>query len=117
MSRRRHPQYPDKPIRLNYADEEERQEVAEILSELPEDHPARFAWEKDDRTTVDLTHILHDRRDLVERLSAAQMAGRARAPKGHGSPLRGGLNVDLLKEPEPPKRPFACPTCGGQEYA
>jgi hypothetical protein len=54
-------------INLSGRDEQANGEVAEILAELPADHPARlaFAMGKD---TIALTHLLADRKDLNARL-------------------------------------------------
>jgi hypothetical protein len=81
---RRHP--------ADYRDELEHAEVAKILSELPDDHIAIYAYYTGARGAADsigLGHLLADRMDLVERLAAAynKASGRgwARSP-GHSFP-------------------------------
>ena len=64
---RRHP--------ADYRDEIEHAAIAEILAELPENHPARVAHYSGTREASDsiqLSHLLADRMDLVERLVAAR---------------------------------------------
>ena len=63
---RRHPS--------DYRDEIEHAEVAQVLAELPEDHPAKIAYYSGAREAADslsLSHLLTDRMDLVKRLTAA----------------------------------------------
>lgn len=55
-------------------DNQERVEVAEILSELPSDHPARMAL-ADGARTVEVARLLNDQPDLLERLKRAFLAG------------------------------------------
>jgi hypothetical protein len=66
---RRHP--------ADYRDDIEHAEVAAVLSELPEDHPARIAHYSGAREASDsiqLTHLVKERPDLVQRLTKGYLA-------------------------------------------
>lgn len=83
------PLAPERRHPADYRDEVEHAEVVRILSELPEDHIALYAYYTGAREAADslsMTHLLEDRIDLVERLASAYAAtgGRinARSP-GH----------------------------------
>ena len=70
---RRHP--------ADYRDEIEYAEIAAILAELPENHPARAAYYVGAREASDslsLSHFVADRADLVQRLVAAYTSACAR---------------------------------------
>ena len=70
---RRHP--------ADYRDEMEHEEVAAILSELPDDHIAIYAYFTAASCALDslsMTHLLVDRMDLVDRLIDAFTAASAR---------------------------------------
>lgn len=75
------PLQPEKRHPVDYRDELEHAEVAAVLAELPEDHPARAAYYSGARTAADsigLGHLLTERMDLVERLTDAYMAHQRR---------------------------------------
>src|SRR3954465_8368013 len=62
---RRHPS--------DYRDDDEHAEIARILSELPDRHPARVAYTSgswDGANTLSLSRLVASRMDLVERLIA-----------------------------------------------
>jgi DNA-directed RNA polymerase subunit M/transcription elongation factor TFIIS len=126
VARRRHNQLPAKPIRRNYADDEEKREVTEILSVLPKDHPARIGWEKNDRTTAEVTRLVPDRPDLLKPLSDALWRGGQRYPVEAAVPVRGGLVMYPPKDNETGSQtmgnprlraPFVCPICSCTDYA
>lgn len=58
-------------------DPQERADVATILDQLPEEHPARDAFSRG-TGTLELTHLVADRPELVEVLKGAWMAGYRR---------------------------------------
>ena len=61
----------------DYHDEIEHAEVARVLSALPAEHPARVAYASGAREAADsigLTHLVADRRDMVQALTEAKMA-------------------------------------------
>jgi len=62
------------PKAYDLRDNQERAEVAEILSELAPDHLARKAFAEGART-AELVRLVNDRPDLVERLKRAFLAG------------------------------------------
>jgi hypothetical protein len=67
--------------RADYRDEIEHAEVAKILSELPPDHIAIYAYYTAARCSADsisLAYLLPERMDLVERLTDAHMAHSSR---------------------------------------
>lgn len=68
---------PDKPP-IDARDEVEHAAIREILRELPGDHPAWQAY-LGGVDTIKLSHLLVDRRDLVERLTRAFLDGIDRA--------------------------------------
>lgn len=83
------PLAPERRHPADYRDEIEHAEVVKILSELPGDHIALYAYYTGARSAADsisLTHLLTDRMDLVGRLVAANTERRdrvwARSP-GH----------------------------------
>lgn len=66
----------DKRHPADYRDEIEHAEVASVLSELPADHPAVIAYLSgavEGSNSIQLSHFLADRMDLVERLKAAYL--------------------------------------------
>lgn len=66
---------------VDYRDEIEHAEVAAVLAELPEEHPARIAYYSGAREAADsigLGHMLTERMDLVNRLTAAYLAHMGR---------------------------------------
>lgn len=74
-----------------YRDEIEHAEVAAILSELPEDHPARVAYSSGAREASDsigTAHLVRERMDLVQRLVAAYLAHQDRIWARRGAGLR-----------------------------
>lgn len=80
---RRHP--------VDYRDDIEHAEVAQIVSELPEHHAARAAYLSGARQAADslsMTHLVTDRMDLVQRLVAAYLAHADRIWTGYGGGLR-----------------------------
>ena len=67
--------------RADYRDEIEHAEVVKILSELPDDHIAVYAYFTAARSAADsltMTHLLEERTDLVERLTSAHAAAGSR---------------------------------------
>ncbi|HEX2567558.1 MAG TPA: hypothetical protein VHL85_11920 [Burkholderiales bacterium] len=83
-----HPLPPQKRHPADYRDDSEHAEIARILSELPERHPARVAyatgaWEG--ANTLSLSRLVAQRMDLVERLievySAHAAEARPRVPE------------------------------------
>lgn len=77
----------DKRHPADYRDDIEHAQVAAALSELPEDHPARLAYCSGAVSdSIALTHLLKERRDLVDRLVAAYLGHNhricAKAPRG-----------------------------------
>jgi hypothetical protein len=70
---RRHP--------ADYRDDIEHAEVAAILSELSDGHPARAAYSSGAREASDsiqLSHLLTERMDLVDRLTKAYFEHQGR---------------------------------------
>ena len=63
-------------LTLDAHDEQERDEIQNILSELPEDHPALIA-RRDGADAIKLTHLV-DRKDLVDKLTIAWLDGHRR---------------------------------------
>jgi hypothetical protein len=61
-------------------DAQEHAEIAAILAQLPDAHPAREAYGRG-AGTIELTHLVADRAELVEGLKAAYLAGRWRVLK------------------------------------
>lgn len=116
MARRSH--YPAKPAKRNWADEEEKREVTAALSVLPPGHPARVAWELEDRTTVEVSRMLEERPDLAKALADAHWKGICRqAGPPSFYPVRGGLDASLLWPENSKVQPaFECPICGHNEY-
>jgi hypothetical protein len=55
-------------------DELEHAEVAALLAQLPAGHPARDAYGRG-TGTIELTHLVADRAELVEGLKAAYLSG------------------------------------------
>lgn len=55
-------------------DEQEHAEVAALLNQLPSSHPAHDAHNRG-AGTIELTHLVTDRSDLVEGLKNAYLAG------------------------------------------
>ncbi len=69
----------------DYRDAIEHAEVAQVLAELPADHPARVAYSSGAREAADslsLSHLLSERMDLVARLVAAYMGHSRRIQEG-----------------------------------
>jgi len=82
-----HPLAPQKRHPADYRDDAEHAEIARILSELPERHPARIAYASaswEGANTLSLSRLVAQRMDLVERLievySAHASEARARIP-------------------------------------
>ena len=79
----------------DYRDEIEHAEVAAVLAEVPEDHPARVAHYSGAReacSSIGLSHLLTDRMDLVKRLTAAYFGHQGRIlanSQGAGHVARG----------------------------
>jgi len=72
---------PRAPHPADYRDAIEHAEVAQILAELPADHPACVAYLSGAREASDslsMSHMLANRPDLVARLVAAYMGHHAR---------------------------------------
>jgi hypothetical protein len=68
------PLAPDRRHPADYRDEIEHDAVAEILSDLPEDHIAIYAYYTAARSAADslsMTHLVTERPDLVARLMSA----------------------------------------------
>lgn len=75
------PLAPERRHAADYRDEIEHAEVADILSDLPDDHVAIYAYYTAARSTSDslsMTHLVAERPDLVARLIAAYMGRGAR---------------------------------------
>lgn len=69
----------------DYRDDIEHAEVAAALSALPENHPAAVAYSSGAMSdSIALTHLLHERRDLVDRLVAAYLEHNARIWSKYG---------------------------------
>jgi hypothetical protein len=84
-------------IDLSGRDEQANREVAEILAELPADHPGRVAFEGG-KDTIALTHLVADRRDLVARLMDSYWAR-------HDRVFNSALNTGgRIMESLPPRR-------------
>jgi hypothetical protein len=66
---------PQKPI--DRRDAEEHSAVSAALETLPPDHPAKQAY-SEGADTIRLTHLVADRRDTVEVLTEAYLAGYRR---------------------------------------
>ena len=78
------------PVRhpADYRDEVEHTEVARILSELPEEHPARIAYESGAQEAADsisLSWLVADRRDVVSALVEANLAAYRRTLDQYGA--------------------------------
>jgi hypothetical protein len=58
-------------------DDRERDEILEILKELPEEHRARRAH-SEGADAIALTHLVDDRQDLIDRLTQAWLGGYGR---------------------------------------
>ena len=72
----------------DYRDDIEHLEVARILSELPDSHPARMAYASgtwEGANTLSLTRLCANRLDVVERLIAVYSA-HAERPRAAASP-------------------------------
>jgi len=66
-----HPLSPHTRHPADYRDDAEHAEIARILSELPEHHPARVAYASgswEGANTLSLSRLVAQRMDLVERL-------------------------------------------------
>ena len=90
MSANVQPLPPERRHPADYRDDLEHADVAAVLSELPEDHPARVAYLSRAREAADslgMTHLLADRMDLVQRLVAAYSAHAERIWAGYGGSL------------------------------
>jgi hypothetical protein len=71
------PLSPDKRHPSDYRDDAEHAQVALILAELPEKHPARVAYvsgSSEGANTLSLIRLLVNRMDLVDRLLAVYTA-------------------------------------------
>lgn len=71
------PTLPERRHRADCRDEEEHAEVARILSELPDEHPARIAYMTGTREASDsisLSYLVADRPHVVRALTEANMA-------------------------------------------
>ena len=64
-------------------DAQEHAEVAALLAALPDEHPARDAYGRG-AGTIELSHLVADRVELVEGLKEAYLAGYARMLAGVG---------------------------------
>ena len=70
--------------RADYRDELEHADVAAVLSELPEDHPARVAYcEGHSSDSISLSYLIDDRPDVVKRLVDAYLAMSKRIQQRH----------------------------------
>jgi hypothetical protein len=58
-------------------DDQERSEISAALNDLPEDHPARRAH-KEGADAIRLTHLVDGRKDLIDKLTQAWLAGYGR---------------------------------------
>lgn len=75
----------------DYRDELEHEAVAEILSELPDEHQAIYIYSTArTSSTAELSYYLTDRMDLVERLKDALYEAKSRVPVGHSGPAGKG---------------------------
>jgi hypothetical protein len=75
------PLAPERRHPADYRDEIEHADVARILSGLPDEHIAIYAYYTGARNAADsigLTHLLTDRMDLVDRLVAAYTIASSR---------------------------------------
>lgn len=82
---------PEHRHRADYGDEIEHAEVARILSELPAEHPARVAYATGAREAADSirpSHLVADRRDMVQALTEANMAAWRRTLTRQGGYFR-----------------------------
>jgi hypothetical protein len=82
---------PERRHRANYRDEIEHAEVAQILSALPERHPARVSYTAGAREASDsisLTWLVADRRDVVWALTEANLAAWGRTLTRQGKYFR-----------------------------
>ena len=70
----------------DFRDDEEKAEVARILSVLPAEHPARVAFAQG-RDTIALTHLVGDAELTAKALTKAFLAGANRIMnRGHFKP-------------------------------
>ena len=84
-------------LTLDAHDSQERDEIQNILSELPEDHPALIA-RRDGADAIKLTHLV-DRKDLVDKLTIAWLDGHGRMlRRAHENPP-GRINVSPPHDP------------------
>ena len=77
-----HPLPPQKRHPADYRDDAEHAEIAGILSELPDRHPARVAYASgawEGANTLSLSRLVAHRMDLVERLIEVYSAHAAEA--------------------------------------
>ena len=77
-----HPLPPQKRHPADYRDDAEHAEIADILSELPDRHPARVAYASgawEGANTLSLSRLVAHRMDLVERLIEVYSAHAAEA--------------------------------------
>ena len=61
----------------DYRDDIEHEQVAAVLSQLPEDHPARLAYyngAREGSDSIQLSRLLGDRPELAKRLVDAHLA-------------------------------------------
>jgi len=82
---------PERRHRADYRDEIEHGEVLRILSELPEEHPARLAYSTGTREAADsisLSWLVAERRDLVQALVEANLAAWRRTLARQGGYFR-----------------------------
>ncbi len=82
---------PERRHRADYRDEIEHAAVARILSELPEQHPARVAYATGAREACDsisLSWLVADRRDMVQALVKVVLAANARIYARQGGYFR-----------------------------
>jgi hypothetical protein len=70
-----------KPVDVR--DAEEHRAIAEALSVLSAEHPARIAYAHG-MGTIALTHLVADRRDIVATLTEAYLCGNRRALQRSG---------------------------------
>ena len=76
----------------DYREDDEHVEIARILSELPERHPARIAYCSgawDGANTLSLGRLVSDRIDLVDRLVAVYSTCRPRSSLSSREPVTG----------------------------
>jgi hypothetical protein len=71
-------------------DDKERSEIKNILSKLPEDHPA-WAAHREGRDAIKLTYLVDGRRDLIDKLTQAWLDGYGRMLPRSGNTGHSGV--------------------------